>query len=54
MSHITCPKCWSNEHICGYGFAAGGLGSYTLCLGCEEVLERTPDPEAAKENDTSE
>jgi hypothetical protein len=46
MSHMICSKCGSNDHYHGYGFAAGGLGTYTLCLGCDEVLERTPDPDA--------
>lgn len=41
----ACSKCGSNEHYCEYGFAAGGLGSYTLCLGCDEVLERTLEPD---------
>ena len=45
MSHIVCPKCGSREHFTGYGFAAGGLGGYTICE-CGEVLERFPDPDA--------
>lgn len=44
MTHIKCPKCGSREHTQGYGFAAGGLGGYTICE-CGEVLERFPDPE---------
>ena len=43
MSHITCPKCGSNEHVTGYGFAAGPLGGYTFCEGCDAILELTPD-----------
>ena len=43
MSHITCPKCGSNEHISGYGFAAGPLGGYTFCEGCDAILELMPD-----------
>lgn len=42
MSHITCPKCGSNEHYCGYGLACGGLAGYTICE-CGEVLEYLPD-----------
>ena len=38
MSHITCSKCGSREHYSGYGFAAGGLGGYTICE-CGEILE---------------
>lgn len=45
MSHITYPKCGSNEHYCGYGLAAGGVGSYTICLGCDALLDSSPDPD---------
>ena len=45
MSHVTCPKCGSNEHSCGYGFAAGPLGSYTFCNGCDELIEFATDTE---------
>ena len=51
MSHITCKKCGSNDHLTGYGFAAGGMGAYTLCNGCDEVLEFFPDPECAQPED---
>lgn len=44
MSHITCPKCSSNNHYTGYGFAVGGLGGYTICQ-CGVVLEFKSDPE---------
>ncbi len=44
MSHITCPKCGGNEHVTGYGFAAGPLGGYTIC-DCGVVLELFPDTE---------
>lgn len=43
MSHLTCPKCGSNEHTCGYGLAAGPMGSYCFCDGCDVLLEFTPD-----------
>jgi hypothetical protein len=43
MSHITCPKCGSNEHTTGYGFAGGPLGGYTFCDGCSVLLELFPD-----------
>ncbi len=46
MTHIVCPKCESDKHFMGYGFAAGGLGGYTICE-CGEILEQQPDPEAA-------
>lgn len=42
MSHIACPSCGSNEHMQGYGLAAGPMGSYTLCE-CGELLEFVPD-----------
>lgn len=45
MSHVTCPKCASNEHVTGYGFAAGPLGMYTFCCGCDELIEFSPDTE---------
>jgi hypothetical protein len=47
MSHITCPKCGSNEHTSGYGLAAGPMGAYTFCNGCETLLEFFPDLEGA-------
>lgn len=43
MSHLTCPKCGSNNHTCGYGLAAGPMGSYCFCDGCDELLEFSPD-----------
>ena len=45
MSHIICPKCGSQEHYSGYGFAAGGLGGYTICE-CGEILEFHQDQES--------
>jgi len=45
MSHVTCPKCGSNEHTAGYGLAAGPMGSYTFCDGCDSMLEFSPDLE---------
>ncbi len=29
----------------GYGYAAGPLGSYTFCDGCDELVEFWPDTE---------
>lgn len=43
MTHLICPKCGSNEHTCGYGLAAGPMGSYCFCDGCDELLEASPD-----------
>lgn len=43
MSHVTCPKCGSNEHTSGYGLAAGPMGGYTFCDGCDALLEFSPD-----------
>jgi len=52
VSHVTCPKCSSNEHVTGYGFAAGPLGSYTFCEGCDELIEFAPDTEGLSDEDT--
>ena len=43
---IVCPDCGSVENYHGYGFAAGGLGGYTMCLECGKTLEYSPDPDA--------
>ena len=45
MSHVTCPKCGSNDHISGYGLACGPMGSYTICNSCDALLEFCPDLE---------
>jgi hypothetical protein len=45
VSHVTCPKCGSNEHITGYGLACGPMGAYTICEGCDALLEFAPDLE---------
>lgn len=45
MTHLTCPKCDSNKHTCGYGLAAGPMGSYCFCDDCNELLEASPDLE---------
>ena len=52
MSHIKCIECGSNEHFSGYGFAAGGLGAYTICE-CGFVLEFKADPENEANESTS-
>lgn len=44
VSHVTCPRCGSKEHTSGYGFAAGTLGSYTIC-GCAKIIEFEADTE---------
>lgn len=54
MSHILCENCGSQDHVVGYGFAGGGLGSYTICLNCDEVLEFSPDPQARRVEDGDE
>lgn len=38
-----CPICGCTDLSFGYGFAGGGLGVYTLCLGCDEILTKTRD-----------
>jgi hypothetical protein len=45
MSHIRCHECGSDDHVQGYGFAAGPLGGYTMCSDCGATLELTPDLE---------
>lgn len=50
MSHITCPKCGSREHITGYGLAVGPMGSYTICEGCDVLLEFCADLEGVPED----
>ena len=40
-----CPVCSSTDLSFGYGFAGGGLGGYTFCLGCDLMItkERTDE-----------
>lgn len=45
---IRCKKCGSVDTYFGYGFAAGGCGGYAVCMGCGEILETYPDPEASE------
>lgn len=40
-----CPECGSKELHHGYGFGAGGLGSYTICLSCDHTFNVCSDPE---------
>lgn len=49
MTHLVCPKCKSNEHTCGYGLAAGPMGSYCYCDGCDILLEAHADTEGLPE-----
>lgn len=49
MSHITCPKCHSQEHMTGYGLACGPVGSYTVCE-CGLMLEFSPDLQGVPED----
>ena len=41
-----CPKCNNETLGFGYGFAGGGIGSYTYCTteGCD-YFDKTQDPE---------
>ena len=41
-----CPKCMSLNTHSGYGMAAGGMGSYTICMDCGYVLDSVQDHEA--------
>jgi hypothetical protein len=49
MSHLTCPKCGGTDHTQGYGLAAGPMGAYTFCDGCDAMLEFCPDLEGLPE-----
>lgn len=40
-----CPICGSTNLSFGYGFAGGGLGAYTFCCDCDEILTKTRDDE---------
>lgn len=50
MNHLTCPKCGSNDHTTGYGLAAGPMGGYTFCNGCDELIEIFPDLDGLEED----
>jgi hypothetical protein len=41
MSHVWCIECHGNEHVCGFGLAAGGYTTYTFCE-CGSLLECIP------------
>lgn len=38
-----CPFCGGDNMASGYGFAGGGLGGYTFCLDCDEMLVKHRD-----------
>lgn len=50
MSHVTCPKCGSTNHMTGYGLAFGPMGSYTVCEDCDVLLEFCPDLQGVPED----
>ncbi len=39
----TCPKCKSSDVEGGYGMAAGGYGSYEMCMDCGCIFNATQD-----------
>ena len=39
-SSTRCPVCGGSNLSFGYGFAGGGLGGYTFCLDCDEILTK--------------
>jgi len=45
MSLPTCPICDSVERATGYGVAAGPIGFYSFCEGCDNLLEFSLDYE---------
>lgn len=38
-----CPHCGSDEVSSGYGLAGGGIGSYTFCMACDEIINKKQD-----------
>lgn len=44
-----CPHCGSEDIYNGYGMAAGGMGGYKICLGCDKTLAVYPDEDASTE-----
>ena len=44
----VCPKCGSKELHVGYGFAAGGLGAYVMCMDCDAVIHSEQDTDASE------
>ena len=39
-----CPLCdHEGPHDSGYGYAAGPLGAYVFCAGCEQLIDFSPD-----------
>ena len=46
----VCPYCGSASHVTGYGLAAGPLGSYTFCNGCDELIEFTADVDGVSDD----
>lgn len=47
----VCPFCRSAEHFAGYGLAAGGMGTYTLCGGCEHVFNSKQDEDGGADGE---
>lgn len=41
-----CPFCGSERLTFGYGFAGGGLGSWTACLDCSRIIAKERSDEA--------
>lgn len=48
---MVCPLCDCPDVVSGYGYAAGPLGSYTFCEGCNELIDFCPDFEGFNEDD---
>lgn len=38
-----CPQCGSSDVTFGYGLAAGGCGSYRMCLNCDWIGDSVQD-----------
>ena len=46
---LSCPLCDCKSTTFGYGLAAGPMGAYTFCDGCNELIEFFPDTEGMEE-----
>lgn len=46
-----CPYCGHDRMTHGYGYAAGPLGAYSYCDGCNELVDFWPDTEGLSEAD---
>lgn len=50
MNYVLCPYCGSDDHVSGYGLAAGPMGSYTFCNTCDQLISFRADYEGLPED----